>query len=215
MADLNYPFSFNSSIPSLQIVFESVKTLAPGATATVAHGLDFTPLVMVWYIRDGVNVGRSLVNSMVSFDDTNIYFNNTYSFTATASVKCFNTDIEQNITYSSIKTQELTVGETPTPDDIDIRDCILHSRCQSPSISKIIHGTGSISYTNPEGAYSIVLCFSQVNSKYIPLEIAVQSAPGFVSVDNVVTVMPLPDSKSSIIVLQDPLLIATKTEVTY
>lgn len=188
MADLNYPFAFNSSIPSLQIVFETLQTVAPGATATVPHGLGFTPMFIPWLVISSVSLGRTATVSgsflsiqssfAVSVNGTNVIIKNNHpSTTGNISVKCYNIDLQAETDYGLAKTQSLTVTTTTVPQSIDLRSCTLHSRCQSPSVLSVKTEASATSTSPAPGVTTYTLLYQNATD-YIPWTYAYFSPDG-------------------------------------
>jgi len=228
----DYEYIFNSDWPSLQIAFEKVTSIASGSSVTEPHGLDFPPLTMVWKLVNGVSVGR--VFSTVTFDATNVYIADTVDATVTYSIKCYNIDISVASNYELIQPQgrryhyDPDYGIKVSKDGADLtsndlRDFILHSRCQSPAILTVIPTTGEdIAYTNPAGYAPWVLGFispignDSVYQCYAPG--GNQAAPAFFQLGDTAVLWVVFGSSTcvgSIIVLRDPLVIPEQVEVTY
>lgn len=237
----DYQMIFNSNWPSLQIAWEGILSVNAGATGQIAHNLGFYPLVMAWYSVNGISMGRWY--GTTTFDQTNVYIANTGSSNyfgtrsttsnVTVSIKCYNIDITQNKNYalplaptfkvpydSTYGIKVVKNGKAIT--STDLRDFILHSRAQSPAILSIITTTtgGSITYTNPAGYTPWVLGFSSPSGNSTIYQCfppgGNQTTPNFVQIGSKATISTSGGgSRGSLVVLRDPLVVATRKQVIY
>lgn len=226
------PYIFNSNWSSLQIAFERNISVAASSTETVPHGLGFYPLTMVWYINSS---GESLDNFYyypfikAQFDTDNIYIINGSSETLTASIKCYNLDISVPIEEdeTTLKPSLLVdYNTTGINTNIDMRNYILHSRCQSPAVFKVAadnEGNG-LTYILPTDYNMWTLGFYSPigdNTRYqCAMPWINDASPTFFQLPNPNRVIIWPafgdsGARSSIVVVRDPLFIPSETEVIY
>lgn len=234
----DYEFVFNSDWPSLQIAFEDVVSISSGSSATVPHGLGFPPMTMVWKLINGVSVGR--VFDIVTFDATNVYISDSVDSTVTYSIKCYNLDISEEADYELIQAPGRNYPYDPSYgikvsksgadiESDDLRDFILHSRCQSPALLTILNqesgvvggSINTVTYTNPAGYTPWVLGFTSPigdNSVYQCFAPGGnQAAPAFFQIGSTSTLWIYDDTNGlgSIVTLRDPLIVPEQIEVTY
>jgi len=138
---------FSSSWPSMQVVYDGI---APAAT--ISHGLGFPPLAFKYRSLgtsgadpDGVFTDVSFTGERRTLDVTSSIV---YTTTGVRTV-IFNLDISKSIDYGVIKTTSTMTNYDPDYgikivkegkdiNSTDMRDFILHSRCQSPLMLKTL-----------------------------------------------------------------------------
>lgn len=147
-------YTFNSSWPSLPIVFETTITnpiTGSGSSATIPHGLTFAPFCMVWYyFNDPSGVNNASARFIPMADKTNIYLKgNTNPFipygATKLKIRAFNLNLATDIDYTlapgdtfnmpydnSYGFKAVKSGKQIT--STDMRDFTMHSRCQSPLV---------------------------------------------------------------------------------
>jgi hypothetical protein len=146
---------FDSSWPSLPVAYDTGlinNTIASTFdTATIAHNLNFPPLVFGWaYFPDPGGLGNVTQRFICAADRTNIYLNGNSNssppLTATKiRLKAFQLDLSKDInyilapgdTFKQPYDANYGVKVTKPNKDInskDMRDFSVHSRCQSPLI---------------------------------------------------------------------------------
>ena len=187
----DYDLLFNSSWPSLAIVFDQTAayTTDSNGNLRIPHNLGFVPLAMAWQLTDStmsVSAGRIFP----SVDKQYIYFllqlniNTTYYL----NIKCYNLDITvpQNYTYiqpTAVNTPyDKTYGikvvkQNQAITSNDMRSFILHSRTASPQVLSVVtektpynaqtgiglNGT-VLTYTNPQNYTPWAFGYAQVNA---------------------------------------------------
>lgn len=249
----DYQFVFNSNWPSIAIAFDSLATIGPGASVTVPHNLGFYPLTMGWLLQSGVSLGRIFAQSesfegpqslvTLAWDKANIYLTNNDVVTYQVDIKCHNLDITQSANYTlpqfptfksaydptvGIKVAKFNKGITST----DLRDFILHSRCQSPAVLAVVPGTGTVAYNNPANYVPWTFAFyTDSNSYYQGI------APGFqqsgtlfelgsnltftdingntTTSSGAILTNPNPSTNLSLVALRDPLVVSTQVQINY
>ena len=233
----DYQLIFNSDWPSLQIAFEANLTIAAGGSGQVTHGLGFFPMTMAWFMVGGVSVGRFYGKTY--FDKDNVYIDNAYNPSVVVSIKCYNLDVSKERNYE-LPRFPILKREYDTQTGIkvskhgksieskDLRDFILHSRCQSPALLSVItqqsetliNGFGSFSYTNPSGYAPWVLGFISPygdNTKYQCFPPGgQQSAPAFFQLGATSNVWTnSTGGNGTIVTLRDPLVVSNSLRVVY
>lgn len=248
----DYQLIFNSSWPSLQVTFDTTISLDPSEIALVPHNLKFYPLVMAWIIKDGVNLGRALGLSevfeadpqgfvKVSWDNTNLYLENTSATAYDINIKCYNLDISQQVNYALPKPAVIAVKYDPdygikvtkyqkSIGSTDLRDFILNSQAQSPAVLAVVTkftpltGFGnSIQYTNPAGYTPWVYGFSGIITNGITRYTSVPTGPqqsGYLfqlgPTSYLIDSIGLDATHvGSIVVLRDPLVVPKRVEIIY
>jgi hypothetical protein len=246
---------FDSSWPSLPIVFE--KTI----TNTITNPISFTtiavphnqqkivPFAMCWLYGpdpNGGTVGTAPygVRFIPAVDRTNIYINpdliGVDIFNATKiRVMAFNldmaTDIDPGDTFELPYDNSYGIKVVKPSKDInstDMRDFVLHSRCQSPLIQAVktqattdSANPTTVSYTNKNASPCWVYGFIESGQSYaagvpsgayIPAPYYNQAYPktftdGFKSYLD----YDSPDTGASLIILRDPMYAPNKTTVYY
>lgn len=180
----DYELIFNSSWPTLSIVFDKTTSITTDSlgNAKIPHNLGFVPLSMAWRFTDStmtISAGRFFP----SVDLNNLYFgglgaNTTYYF----NVKCYNLDITkpQNYLYLQppavnepydttygIKVSKQGQAITST----DQRSFILHSRSAGPQVLAVVtkvttdpFGQQALIYQNPQGYTPWVFGYAYLNN---------------------------------------------------
>jgi hypothetical protein len=101
----------------------------------------------------------------------------------------------------------------------DMRDFILHSRCQSPQVDSVLVGASgaTLTYTNTTGYTNWVFGFGSFNSgtSFVPARTDQAQAPPKLVIANNVYSIGTSGMVPVIVVLRDPLFAATQVEVTY
>jgi len=241
----DYQLLFNSSWPSVTIGYESTQTIAlasGGVTPTFTHDLNFPPFSMMWTTINGMMVDFRLpyLSSTTVYGDSfnGGSFGVADGTLATFHVKCYNIDISAERDYTFVKSPTSSFTYNPDfgikiaregedIDSTDMRDFILHSRCQAPTIlsvvtDSVVHspadGTLDISYTNPAGYTAWVFGYGKDifdSNKWNPAGLYSAAAPRiFLDTDSLFRLNTL-SAGGSLIVLRDPLFAATNTVVTY
>jgi hypothetical protein len=172
----DYQMVFNSNWPSLQTAFDTTVTMSPNSTQTIPHGLNIFPFTVGTVIQNGISLGRIFAKSQsfdvtppstvitLSFDKTNVYLANTDLVNSyQVNVKCHNLDISKAVDYTLPAPPILKTPYDPTTGikvnkyaksngSTDLRDFILHSRCQSPAVLSIVT-QDSAYYGQPSGTF--------------------------------------------------------------
>lgn len=189
-ADANLIFS--SSWPTLPIAAEATFTNSLfGGTSdfsnfnlTYAHGLPFAPFSIAW---STVNSTGKTGRYLIPFDGTYAYLQPSTSLTS-IHVTCYNINMAVDVEYPYLKTsgskalydKNFGIKIPKSGKEItstDMRDFILHSRCQSPQIlavktqvSSILSasggGTRDIIYTPPVNTPLWAFGYQLVGTKY-------------------------------------------------
>ena len=231
---------FSSSWPSLPVATERTFTNSAngGDTSfasdfTFAHGLGFACFALIWEITNGVATQRPSIPPRI--DLTSIYIDSPSTTASAYHVKCYNIDLSVNAEYPSTNASSVVTSydnnygikiakEDEDIDSEDMRDFILHSRCQSPLISVVKTSTGvstALTYTDSKdytawvfgyvrsssGVYTQAPYFNQA---YPRLFITGSSGAYTYSITTDTS-----DDASTIVVLRDPMFASTNTEVTY
>lgn len=199
----DYNLIFNSSWPSLAIVYDQLITVTYDSfgsptPSTVTHNLGYYPLTMAWQFSDSTMttslgrppLGQPNVAKNVFLMPTGFAFSATVYF----NIKSYNVDVSipqqynylqppavNNIydpTYGiKVSKQNLSIQST------DMRNFILHSRCPSPQVLAIVtEKTPYNSGTNTGYQASTNTLFYQNPQGYLPWVFAygvVQSALTF------------------------------------
>jgi len=237
---------FNSSWPSLQIV--KVVDLSDydvsGATLNpIEHGLTFPPFAVLMGEFDTYYGSNSTYNGFypVPVDETHVYANNTSSSVTPSLTRLviYNLDITRDIEYPYKERSGSTVSydtdygikavkETEDITSSDMRDYLLHSRCQSPLVmavktqdtinpANISSGQKLIQYTSPLNFISFAFGFVRWTESafysnlytYAPYQgqaYPVMSSNGF---KNQLTLIDEDTTAGSIVVLRSPMFSET------
>jgi hypothetical protein len=243
----DYALAFSSSWPQLPIAAEFIQMIAPfnGGGApytynpiTFTHTLGYPAFARVWVSGTGTGLATGHVTGDV-YNLTTSKNSVTYSSPATTNnlsdritvfVRVYALDITTPVSYPY---KQPPVINTPYDPDFgikivkegkdimskDMRDFILHSRCQSPQVDSVLVGASgaTLTYTNTTGYTNWVFGFGSFNSgvSFVPARTdQPQSPPGLFITNNVYSIgasgmVPV------IVVLRDPLFAAAQVEVTY
>lgn len=236
---------FNSSWPSLTVAFTKQVAYSSGSQ-TIAHGLKITPFTMIWVIdtlQPVFNASYTAPNLGVSryfpdVDGTNVYISSAYfnSSSSTIHIKCFNLDLTKDIDYPLLQTTNGFVGaydpnfgiKLSKPNkpitSTDLRDFIIHSRCQTPLIMAVKtqgtmnpSNTTTIQYTNKLGYPSWNYGFiKQSTGKYHYAPFYSQIYPKTFT-DGITTSLSWSgtDIGATIVVLRDPMFPVNEVDVSY
>jgi len=233
----DYQMIFNSNWPSLQIAYEDVVSITSGSSVASNHDLGIYPLTMVWKLINGISQGR--IFNEVTFDKDNVYISDSVDATITYSIKCYNLDISKSVDYALPQTAYINrpydktfgikvVKNKKSIASNDMRDFILHSRCQSPAVlsistqddGTITGGFNSITYTNPANYTPWVLGFispfgnNNVYQCYPPGQN--QAAPAFFQLGKKAVIWTNGTGGfGSLVVLRDPLALPDNIQVIY
>lgn len=244
---------FNSSWPTLQIISEKTVEITNNGTnfsARAEHNLGFPPFVCMWGIyADGSimrlvdieKIGGALstttitntiatvsgLSSATGFNMTHVHF------------KFYNIDLSKDVEYPFIQqpTQQILTDrdfgiklakEGKDINSEDVRDYILHSRCQSPLVLAVKtqeSGTasttgGSIEYKSPYKFPSWVFGYVRSGNTYKTAPYFSQGYPSITIYPNEYRYMiewenSAGDDGATILVLRDPFFAGTGVEVTY
>lgn len=179
---------FDSSWPSLPIAYDSgliTNTItAAGSLATIAHNLQFPPLVFGWaYFADPSGIGNVTQRFICASDKVNIYLNGNSNsrppLNATKiRLRAFQLDLSKDINYLLAPGDTFkqaydpnfgvkVVRQNKDLNSKDMRDYAVHSRCQSPLIlavkteatttngaSNVVQYTSNLSY--PAWVYGFI-----------------------------------------------------------
>lgn len=244
---------FSSSWPSLPIVTETtIGSLSSFNGGSFTHGVGFAPFTQVWRTRAGATQRTGLNNGALSgVDDTDIVIDSgNISLTAldpfqlsaelvyNYHIKCYNIDLSVEKEYPILTDQTTqastsrdygikVVKEDEDIDSTDMRDFILHSRCQSPLILAVktqesASGT-TVSYTETIGYRSWVFGYVRdSNNAYRFAPYFAQAYPitsitssGGVYTYSVQYLAAAGDTGASLVILRDPMFAATNVEASY
>lgn len=180
---------FSSAWPSLPIAKEISTSIYNGSTvlspstALVEHGLGFPPFTIGWTV-----IANKTHVFFPSVNEKNIRIN--YSFPnpteyGYCNFKCFNIDLSKTIEYPFIKPPTTSIDnydpnfgmkvtkEGKNIDSKDLRDYVLHSRCQSPQILTVQIGNtptgGTVVYKSPLGYTSWVFGYVKLSTSIATL----------------------------------------------
>lgn len=218
----------NSSWPTLQVAFEA--NVAPGLS-NLSHSIGFPPLTLAWLL--GSEISRTQTGIEVTKDSVLNVSN--------AHVKCYNVDLSKDLEYPFIApptSNTLTspdfgikfVKEGKDLDSKDMRDFIIHSRCQSPLILAVktqetathTDSGGTIEYKSPYPYLSWAFGFVRLGDTYRPVPYFYQpSGTSAVSVDAANNRYSLSWNKSqghtgaTLVVLRDPFFAGVDIEASY
>lgn len=229
---------FNSSWPSLQ---EAFARSIPVGTTQVAHGLKFTPFSVYYSVANSGSLPSftSLGFNVANVDATNIYIP---SSTSATYVVGYNIDLTKDIDYPTLQGTNVKLNYDPDYgikvvksgkliSSTDLRDYILHSRCQSAlvlavktqattkSTPTIAGGGGAIQYTSTLGypSWNFGFVKSSVGLyRYAPFY---QQAYPITFTDDVTTYIEWQtvagDVGATLVILRNPLFAKTFTVATY
>lgn len=238
---------FSSSWPSLAVAFETTFTMNAFAfDQEVPHNLGFPPLTIA--VMD-VN-GRSKRPYYLSPNVTKnrLYFNDFDGVDAQVHVRCYNVDLTKSKVYPTLT--GTNTNRKYDPDygikmakegkDInsrDMRDFLIHSRCQTPMLLAVKTEKDTVEFTRTDGAVvtdclmhrnqrnqlSWVFAYAVLNDDtygdpvYISAEMSAQAFPSLFFDDGAYTayIGLAPEKQGALIVLRDPLFSADTLEVTY
>lgn len=243
----DYALAFSSSWPQLPIAAEFLQTIAPfdGGAApytynpiTFTHSLNYPAFARVWISGTGTGISTGHVTSDIynlktsknSVTYSSPASTNNLSDRITVFVRVYALDITTPVSYPYKKPPVITTPYDPDygikivkeGKDIaskDMRDFIIHSRCQSPQVDSVLVGASgsTLTYTNTTGYTNWVFGFGQFGTNF-PFAPAYpnssQSPPTLVISNNVYTV-GAPGMVPVIVVLRDPLFVPAQVEVTY
>lgn len=217
---------FSSSWPNVTIAAEIDTTLS-----SVAHGLDFPPFTIGWNTSGGLtqtvfpNVSSTLITTNTSFPNPLTY--------GTINYKCFNIDLSQDASYPFIlPSASPNVYNSPnfgiklTKDgknvnSSDLRDYILHSRCQSPQILTVKTASdpagGTLSVPSGLGYTSWVFGYVKHSGSYGYAPYHAQAYPVTVinNVTNTYSITYVAGDSATLVILRDPMFSATKISASY
>lgn len=239
-------YVFDSSWPTLPIAYQTTITSPsiPDNTypATLAtHNLGFPPLTFIWIYYNDPGVGGMVTQRWIpDVDSTSVYNNQSMNLAGSSKVHitCFNLDLTKDVdytlapgdTFKAPYDPNFGIKVTKENKDInskDMRDFILHSRCQSPLILAVkteqTANTANptyVQYTNklPYQAWVYGFIRKASNQRYRAIFGNPQGYPslgtnGFVSTINYNTVAG--DDKATLVVLRDPFFAANQLTVQY
>lgn len=213
----------NSSWPTLQIAFETTVT----GQAFTPHNLPFIPFTIIWTKSSSFTYSKSIPD----INDTNIFHG-----TGTVHIKCYNLDITKDKEYPFIDPPGAVVNtdtdfgfkmvkEGKSLDSDDLRDYLIHTRCQSPLVLAVKteetaseHPTQGrqINYQSPYPFPSWVFGFVWVGAlrRYSYAPYFAQAYPVTRIRDNSYNLQFL-DGRASLVVLRDPFFSPTQVEMNY
>lgn len=231
---------FSSAWPSLPVAYQ---TNVPIGTNSVNHGLNFPPFTMVWAITTTHNnhTWSSAVTFMgiPSVDSTIVDLANSqivglegqfYSQVA-CHIKCFNIDLTKDIEYPQLPNKAYVTQYDPSYGikvarpgkstlSKDLRDYVLHSRCQSPLIlavktektynpaNSLTPPAGVVQYTNKQNLQTWNFGFNKTaTGKYLYAPLYAQSVPRTFSdgVTSYVNYDGATYTGATLVVLRDPM----------
>lgn len=242
----DYALAFSSSWPQLPIVGEFLTTIAPfnGGSppytypqVIFTHNLGYAAFARIWVSGTGVGIASGHVTSDIYnlvLKKAGVVYSPPFSTNSltdrvTVFIRVYGLDIGSPVSY---KYKQPPVVSTPYDPDYgfklvkdgkqiaskDMRDFIIHSRCQSPQVDSVnisLYGA-NIVYTNNTGYTNWVFGYGTFDNKdsWIPARTDFhQSPPGLFIVDNVYTASG--SDYSSIVVLRDPLFVPTEVSIIY
>lgn len=244
----DYALAFSSSWPQLPIAAEFIQTMAPfnGGAApytynplTFTHTLGYPAFARVWVSGTGTGLAAGHVTSDIynlktaknSVTYSSPASTNNLSDRITVFVRVYALDITKPVSYRYKQPPVITTPYDPDygikivkeGKDIaskDMRDFILHSRCQSPQVDSVLVGASgaNLTYTNTTGYTNWVFGYGSFNSgaSYVPAyPNSSQAPPTLLISNNVYTNGGVSGMIPIIVVLRDPLFAASQVEVTY
>lgn len=243
----DYALAFSSSWPQLPIAAEFIQTIAPfnGGGApytynpiTFTHKLGYPAFARVWISGTGTGLSTghvagdvyNLKTSTNSVTYSSPASTNNLSDRITVFIRVYALNITQAVSYAYKQPPVISTPYDPNygikivkeGKDIaskDMRDFILHSRCQSPQVDSVLIGTSgqTISYTNTTGYTNWVFGFGSFNSgtSFVPARTDATQSPPQLTISNNVYSIGASGMIPIIVVLRDPLFVANQVEVTY
>lgn len=214
---------FSSAWPSLQVVYDDTP-----ASSTIEHGLGFPPLAFSYTPLD-TSSPFSGERGALNVDSTTVYT------TAGQRTVVYNLDISTSKQYSVNRTSSVLESYSPdygvriakegkSIDSTDMRDFILHSRCQSPLILDVLTITNAtlsgstyqIFYTwtdTPPWMYGFVCNASGVwrQSPFVSATYPKLVISGSTARQDIAS----PDINGCIVVLRDPMFSPTELAASY
>ena len=161
---------FNSSWPSLYVLFQSTTPLAANdfTVHKVAHNLGFAPFVRLWMLDSNNNPIQNsfYYSSYFAVDTQYVYFYFGSLVAINVYVECYNVDLSIDVDYPTLpyvsgltgydnnygikiaKANKSATSKNP-------RDFILHSRYRSPLI-KAVKTEATLNPANTSGTQSVV-----------------------------------------------------------
>lgn len=222
-------------------------------SVTCTHNLGYNAFAFAWVkgYNDGINISTTNVvhrvydttlhvNTAV-WNEVGIFFSlGTTPPTLTVHIKVYTLDITAPVSYPYKQPPVIArpydnnygvkvVKEGKSIDSKDMRDFIIHSRCQSPQVDSVVVGGGSAIYLNTSGYTNWVFGFggyydsgSSGPMHYIPAPVDATQAPPSLRVNRDRTGAMVQGSyyciggkATSIVVLRDPLFVPGNVEVIY
>lgn len=221
-------------------------------SASVTHNLQFPPFTCAWGIYSDGTTERlvyiekntssiaqfSITNSIASVSGSGDTAQAAFNMTS-VHFKCYNLDISKDVEYPFVKPpQQQTsidsdfgikmVKEGKSLDSKDMRDYIIHSRCQSPLVLAVKtektaaedHFGGTVTYKSPYTYLSWVFGYMKSGSTYRSVPSSAQSYPKLI-IDPLSFTYSLQhlnasgDDGASIVVLRDPFFTTSDSRVAY
>lgn len=239
---------FSASWPSLSVAF-SQQVSYSASNLSIPHGLKFPPFTMLWVVDtklyDSGSYTAPSKGTMRIFpdvDSTNVYIpggilsNYFQSTSSVIHIKSFNIDLSKDVDYPLISDGSgyqggydpnygfKLVKQNKSIDSYDLRDFIIHSRCQTPLIMAVKTqatmnpaNTQQIQYTNKLGYPSWNYGFVRTSAnKYQYAPFFSQAYPK-TDTDGVTSsiVWGFTDTGATLVVLRDPLFPTNEVSVTY
>jgi len=223
---------FSSAWPSLTIAVD--KTFADGSS-TYTHALGFVPLAMFWSTTGGVTT-RYFPSFSTAVNSSTIQIP-TNSATTVVNMKLYNLDIGTDVDYpytanagvaSSTYDTNYGIKYAKSGRDInstDLRNFIVHSRCQSPQVlavkTQTSTTTDTVNYTSPNAYAAWVFGFiRKVTGDYYFAPYFQQSYPRtFITQVGDTYSYSLQysgtDTGASLVVLRDPFFTSTYVQANY
>ena len=145
---------FDSSWPSLYVLFQGTLTIPAAATGSqkIFHNLNYPPFVRIWVLDSNNNPieNQFYYASNFAIDSQYVYLNPTVALTSAVNVyvECYNIDLSVDVDYPTLpyvsgltgydnnygikiaKTNKSATSKNP-------RDFILHSRYRSPLVKAV------------------------------------------------------------------------------
>lgn len=219
---------------------------------TITHNLGYVPLTMMWTTL-GDTSSTNMVDFRYPYITSTQAYGDTFSLgsfsdpttgapyatdqTAYFHFKCYNVDMTVQKTYDFIKIAGASVNYDPDIgmkiakegkdiDSGDMRDFILHTRCQAPLLLSVVTqesqqgtpGNFTITYNNPSGYTPWVFGFASntsTDSQYDPAYLRAGSPPRMYFNNASSFTVNYQGSKAALVVLRDPLFAATDLNVSY